>query len=89
MMKSVRLRVSSFVALRNGKLGVTKLLLWSCVFVLLGAAVPIVNWSIREKDRKAPSDYGYGPGKPIGVPKPKFVLGQVHENRCSYTCRCF
>jgi hypothetical protein len=79
-MPSVRLRVSSLIALRNGKLGgFAKLILCPCVFVLLGAAVPIVNWSIREKDRKAPSDYGYGPGKPIGVPKPKFILGQVRQ----------
>src|SRR5262245_39764179 len=77
-MKSIRLRVRSFIAFRNGKLGgFTKLFLLLCVFVLLGAAVPVVNWSLIEKDRKAPSDYGYGPGKPMGASKPKFVLGQV------------
>jgi hypothetical protein len=78
MMKSIRLRVRSFIAFRNGKLGgFTKLFLLLCVFVLLGAAVPVVNWSLLEKDRKAPSDYGYGPGKPMGASKPTFVLGQV------------
>ena len=79
-MKSVRLRVSSFlgVVLRNGMPpgGFTKLFLCLCVFVLLGAAAPVVNWSTLEKDKKAPSDYGYGPGKSIGTP-PKVVLGQV------------
>src|ERR1700736_2678572 len=73
MMKSVRLRVSSFL----GTGGFTKLFLCLCVFVLLGAAAPVVNWSTLEKDKKAPSDYGYGPGKSIGTPRPKIVLGQV------------
>src|SRR4030088_2665081 len=73
MMKSVRLRVSSFL----GTGGFTKLFLCLCVFVLLGAAAPVVNWSTLEKDKKAPSDYGYGPGKSIGIPRPKVVLGQV------------
>jgi hypothetical protein len=80
-MKSVRLRVSSFlgVVLRNGMppSGFTKLFLCLCVFVLLGAAAPVVNWSTLEKDKKAPSDYGYGPGKSIGTPRPNIVLGQV------------
>src|ERR1700738_569204 len=80
-MKSVRLCVSSFlgVVLRNGMppSGFTKLFLCLCVFVLLGAAAPVVNWSTLEKDKKAPSDYGYGPGKPIGIQRQKFVLGQV------------
>src|SRR3984893_3800984 len=81
MMKSVRLRVSSFLgaALRNRiQRGVfTKLFLCLCVLVLLGAAPPVVNWSTLEKDKKAPSDYGYGPGKSIGIPRLKVVLGQV------------
>src|SRR4029077_11678494 len=80
-MKSVRLRVSSVlgVALRKGMppSGFTKLFLCLCVFVLLGAAAPVVNWSTLEKDKKAPSDYGYGPGKSIGTPSPNIVLGQV------------
>ncbi len=40
------------------------------VFVLagaVGAAAPVVNWATLEKDRWAPADYGYGPGKPAGV----------------------
>src|ERR1700731_3712502 len=73
MMKSVRLRVSSFL----GTGGFTKLFLCLCVFVLLGAAAPVANWFTLEKDKKAPSDYGYGPGKSIGIPRPKVVLGQV------------
>src|ERR1700730_2529378 len=81
MMKSVRLRVSSFLgaALRNRMQpgGFTKLFLCLCVSVLLGAAAPVVNWSTLEKDKKAPSDYGYGPGKSIGIPRPKVVLGQA------------
>src|ERR1700730_1576302 len=81
MMKSVSLRVSSFLgaALRKGMQpgGFTKLFSCLCVFVLLGAAAPVVNWSKLEKDKKAPSDYGYGPGKSIGIPRPKVVLGQV------------
>src|SRR6202011_2376018 len=81
MMKSARLRVSSFLgaALRNSMQpgGFTKLFLCLCVSVLLGAAAPVVNWSTLEKDKKAPSDYGYGPGKSIGTPRPKIVLGQV------------
>jgi hypothetical protein len=70
-MKTVRLRVSSFVALRDGMQpgGFTKL--------PPRRAAPVVNWSTLEKDKKAPSDYGYGPGKSIGIPKPKVVLGQV------------
>src|ERR1700680_1837865 len=81
MMKSVRLRVSSFLgaALRKGMQpgGFTKLVLCLCVSVLLGAAAPVVNWSTLEKDKKAPSDYGYGPGKSIGIPRPQVGLGQV------------
>src|ERR1700732_5633694 len=83
MMKSVRRRVSSFLgaALRKGMQpgGFTKLFLCLCVFVVLGAgaAAPVVNWSTLEKDKKAPTDYGYGPGKSIGIPRPKVVLGQV------------
>jgi subtilase family serine protease len=35
--------------------GFTKLFLCLCVFVLLGAAAPVVNWSTLEKDKKAPT----------------------------------
>ena len=84
-MKSVRLRVSSFLgaALRKGMQpgGFTKLFLCLCVFVLLGAAAPVVNWFTLEKDKKAPSDYGYGPDKPIGIPRPKVVLAKSHPAR--------
>jgi hypothetical protein len=53
MIKSIGLRVNSFIAYRNGKLGgFTKLLLCLCVPVLLGAAVPLVNGSLLEKDRR-------------------------------------
>ena len=76
-MKKVRLRVSSFFALRNG--GFPKLFLCLCIFVLLGAIAPVVNWNWfkQEKDKKAPADYGYGPNNPIGPPRPPWVLGQV------------
>ena len=81
MMKSVRLRVSSFLgaALRKGMQpgGFTKLFLCLCVFVLLGAAAPVVNWFTLEKDKKAPRDDGYGPDKGIGPPRLKWILGQV------------
>jgi hypothetical protein len=30
-----------------------------------------------EKDHAAPVDYGYGPGAPIGTPRPNFRLGQT------------
>ncbi len=80
-MKSVRLRVSSFLGATLQKRmqpgGFTKLFLCLCVSVLLGAAAPVVNWFTLEKNKKAPSNYGYGPGKPIGIPRPKVVLGQV------------
>ena len=88
-MKSVSLRVSSFLgaALRKGMQpgGFTKLFLCLCVFVLLGAAAPVVNWSTLEKDKKAPSDDGYGPDKSIGIPRPKVdsrPSPTKPENRC-------
>ena len=81
MMKSVRLRVSSFLgaALRKGMQpgGFTKLFLCLCVFVILGAAAPVVNWFTLEKDKKAPRDDGYGPDKGIGPPRLKWIFGQV------------
>jgi hypothetical protein len=43
----------------------------------LGAANPPLDLFKLEKDRKAPVDYGYGPGAPIGIPRPKLVLGQT------------
>src|ERR1700736_4538627 len=83
MMKSARLRVSSFLgaALRKGMQpgGFTKLFLCLCVFVVLGAgaAAPVVDWFKFEKDKKAPRDDGYGPDKGIGPPRLKWILGQV------------
>jgi hypothetical protein len=40
-------------------------------------SVPYVDWFTREKDQKAPVDYGYGPGLPIGSPRPNLRLGQT------------
>ena len=39
--------------------------------------IPVHNWFKQEKDHKAAVDYGYGPGKPIGPPRPNLHLGQV------------
>ena len=39
--------------------------------------IPIHNWFKLEKDQKAPVDHGYGPGAPIGPPRPNLHLGQV------------
>ena len=33
--------------------------------------------NLLDTDRKAPVDYGYGPGKGIGPPRPNLVLGQT------------
>ncbi|MGQ0444271.1 MAG: galactose oxidase-like domain-containing protein [Beijerinckiaceae bacterium] len=46
----------------------------------LGAANPPFDWFKFEKDRRAPVDHGYGPGAPIGVARPKTVLGQTPVN---------
>jgi hypothetical protein len=36
------------------------------------------DWVAFEKDKKsAPADRGYGPGNPIGAPRPKFTLGKT------------
>ena len=53
--------------------------------VIAGAAInsDVISKSLRldifrlEKDRKAPVDYGYGPGAGIGPARPNLVLGQT------------
>ncbi|MGH6838078.1 MAG: galactose oxidase-like domain-containing protein [Methylocella sp.] len=46
----------------------------------IGAANPPLDLFKLEKDKRAPVDYGYGPGAPIGSPRPKTVLGQTPIN---------
>jgi hypothetical protein len=63
-----------------------------CIFVVIGGLVVIGGATINsdpfsqsprldifwlEKDKKAPVDYGYGPGAGIGSPRPNLVLGQT------------
>ena len=58
-----------------------------CILVVIVGAIlnsdvfsgpfPVHNWFKLEKDHKAAVDYGYGPGKPIGPPRPNLHLGQV------------
>jgi hypothetical protein len=42
-----------------------------------------LNWFNLEKDQKVPVDHGYGPGAPIGPPRPNLHLGQVPPIRKS------
>src|ERR1700758_2330381 len=80
MIKSIRLRVNSFIAYRNGKLGgFTKLLLCLCVPVLLGAAVPLAE-RLRFRPGKA---HGGFEAKVRSRPSPA-----PPENLCSQPCRC-
>ena len=59
-----------------------------CILVVIGGALsnsevfsgPVLalfDWFKLEKDQKAPVDYGYGPGAPIGAPRPNLRLGQT------------
>jgi hypothetical protein len=55
----------------------TKVILILGVFVVFGASVPLPNWFKLEKDKSAPVDWGYGPGKGKGFPRPNLRLGQT------------
>jgi Domain of unknown function (DUF1929)/Divergent InlB B-repeat domain len=66
--------------------GFTKIFL--CILVLIVGALSssgAFSGSVRslldvfklEKDHKAPVDYGYGPGAPVGAPRPNLRLGQT------------
>lgn len=64
--------------------GFTKL--WLCILLVIAGGVgptlgllgmAPLNWFNLEKDSRAPVDYGYGPGKGIGPPRPFHRLGQV------------
>jgi hypothetical protein len=53
-----------------------------CILVVIsGAIISADVFSMRlnllDTDRKAPVDYGYGPDKGIGPPRPNLVLGQT------------
>jgi hypothetical protein len=65
----------------TGLHGSTKIFLGLLVALgALGAANPPLDLFKLEKDKKAPIDYGFGPGAPIGSPRPKAVLGQTPAN---------
>src|ERR1700746_2544794 len=51
----------------------TKLIL--CVSVLVGATAPVTYW-YSDKDKWAPADHGFGPGKPSGK-MPNYRFGEV------------
>src|ERR1700740_1289490 len=46
------------------------------VAVAAGAVAAGIDWFGLEKDRRAPVDYGFGPGKPKGI-RPLWRLGDV------------
>jgi hypothetical protein len=57
-----------------------------CILIVIaGTVISAEVYSMRlnphgfwlETDKKAPVDYGYGPGKGIGPPRPNLVLGQT------------
>src|ERR1700730_5049013 len=58
-----------------------------CILVVIGAIITSevfsqspglgMFMSMLEKDKKAPVDYGYGPGAGIGPARPNLVLGQT------------
>src|SRR5438045_683927 len=57
-----------------------------CILVVIGGAIitsevfsksPGLGINLFEKDKKAPVDYGYGPGAGIGPARPNLVLGQT------------
>jgi hypothetical protein len=58
-----------------------------CILVVIGAIITSevfsqspglgMFMSTLEKDKKAPVDYGYGPGAGIGPARPNLVLGQT------------
>jgi hypothetical protein len=57
---------------------ITKVTLILSVFVVIvGASVPLPNWFNLERDKSAPVDWGYGPGKGKGFPRPNLRLGQT------------
>jgi Domain of unknown function (DUF1929) len=65
--------------------GITKIFL--CILIVIGAILTSdvfskspglgMFMSMLEKDKKAPVDYGYGPGAGIGPARPNLVLGQT------------
>jgi Domain of unknown function (DUF1929)/CARDB len=54
-----------------------KVILILCSFAIFGASVPLPNWFNLERDKSAPVDWGYGPGKGKGFPRPNLRLGQT------------
>src|ERR1700740_2619043 len=54
-----------------------KVILILCSFAIVGASVPLPNWFNLERDKSAPVDWGYGPGKGKGFPRPNLRLGQT------------
>ncbi len=56
---------------------VTKVTLFLCVFAVFGAATPLPNWFKLDQDKRAPADWGYGPGKGKGLPRPNLRPGQT------------
>jgi Domain of unknown function (DUF1929) len=64
--------------------GFTRIFL--CILIVIAGAIinaEVFSMNLNpggfwlETDRKAPVDYGYGPGKGIGPPRPNLVLGQT------------